>query len=87
MGEHADKTKGKIKQVLGKVTKNEKLQREGKRDEAKGRIEGAASDAKDAAKNTKASFDARDAAKNAKTSFDAKDATKNAKTSFKTGKS
>lgn len=55
MGEHTDKTKGKIKQALGKVTGNEKLQREGKRDEAKGRAEGAANDLKDRTKKAKKS--------------------------------
>ena len=53
MGEHTDKTKGKIKQALGKVIGNEKLQREGKRDEAKGRAVGAANDLKDRTKKAR----------------------------------
>ncbi len=56
MGEHTDKTKGKIKQALGKVIGNEKLQREGKRNEAKGRAEGAANDLKDRTKKAEKSI-------------------------------
>ena len=46
MGEHTDKVKGKIKQTLGKMTGSERLQRIGKRDEAKGKAEGAVKDLK-----------------------------------------
>jgi uncharacterized protein YjbJ (UPF0337 family) len=51
MGEHMDKTKGKIKQAAGVLTGNEKLKREGKRDEVKGKVEGVVDDAKDEAKD------------------------------------
>lgn len=53
MGEHTDKTKGKIKQAAGALTGNDKLKREGQRDEAKGRVEGVVKDAKDEAKRVK----------------------------------
>lgn len=51
MGEHIDKTKGKIKQAVGDVTGNRKLEREGHRDEAKGRVEGAVNNAKKSVKS------------------------------------
>ncbi len=51
MGEFVDKTKGKIKQAVGKLTGNDSLRREGVRDEAKGKVEGAAKDAKHAVKD------------------------------------
>ena len=51
MGEFIDKTKGKIKQAVGAMTGNEKLVRAGKRDELKGKVEGAVADVKDAAKD------------------------------------
>jgi uncharacterized protein YjbJ (UPF0337 family) len=44
----ADKAKGSIKEVAGKVTGDEKLQTEGKLDKAKGNVHKAAGDAKDA---------------------------------------
>jgi uncharacterized protein YjbJ (UPF0337 family) len=56
MGEHIDKSKGKIKQAVGHVTGSEKLEREGVRDENKGRTEGAINDAKDRAKKTEKSI-------------------------------
>jgi uncharacterized protein YjbJ (UPF0337 family) len=59
MGEIFDKTKGKIKQAVGKVTGNDKLVREGKVDVAKGHVKGAVTDVKNAAK------EAKDAAKEA----------------------
>lgn len=56
MGEHMNKSKGKIKQVAGGLTGNDKLKREGKRDEAKGRVEGAVNEAKGEAKHVKKSI-------------------------------
>lgn len=53
MGEHMDKTKGKIKQAAGDLTGNEKLKREGRRDETKGKVEGVVKDAKEEAKRVK----------------------------------
>ena len=40
MGEISDKIKGKAKQVEGVVTGDKALQREGERDETKGKIKG-----------------------------------------------
>jgi uncharacterized protein YjbJ (UPF0337 family) len=48
-----DKTKGKIKQAAGDLTGNEKLKREGRRDETKGKIKGVVKDAKEEAKRVK----------------------------------
>jgi uncharacterized protein YjbJ (UPF0337 family) len=59
MGEIFDKTKGKMKQAVGKVTGNDKLVREGKVDVAKGAVKGAIADAKHAVEK------AKDAAKDA----------------------
>ena len=53
MGEHTDKTKGKIKQAVGGLTGDKKLVHEGKRDEFKGRVKGAVNDVKDAATKKK----------------------------------
>ena len=53
MGEIIDKTKGKIKQAVGKLTGDDKLVREGKRDVIKGQIKGAVEDVKGAAKDAK----------------------------------
>lgn len=50
MGEWADKSKGKIKQAVGDLTGNKKLEREGRRDELKGRAKGAVEDLKRAVK-------------------------------------
>ncbi len=50
MGEYTDKAKGKIKQVVGDVTGNEKLKREGELDELQGEAEGAVKDVKRAIK-------------------------------------
>jgi uncharacterized protein YjbJ (UPF0337 family) len=55
MGEHMDKTKGKIKQAAATLTGDAHLKREGERDEAKGRVKGAIDDAKHAAKDVKKS--------------------------------
>jgi uncharacterized protein YjbJ (UPF0337 family) len=46
MGEIIDKVKGKIKQAAGAVTGNKKLEAEGKLDEAKGNVKGAAREVK-----------------------------------------
>lgn len=40
MGEITNKTKGRVKQAVGALTKNKMLQQEGKRDELKGKVEG-----------------------------------------------
>ena len=45
-----DKTKGAVKDAVGKVTGNDKLQAEGKIDKAKGAAHNVAGDVKDAAK-------------------------------------
>ena len=50
MGEIIDKTKGRIKQAVGALTGDKALQREGRRDERSGKIEGAVADAKSAVK-------------------------------------
>ena len=52
MGEKIDKAKGKIKQAAGKLTGNDKLVREGKRDVIKGEVKGAVSDLREALKST-----------------------------------
>jgi uncharacterized protein YjbJ (UPF0337 family) len=44
MGEIIDKSKGRIKQAVGDLTGNERLKREGQRDELKGRAEGVIKD-------------------------------------------
>ncbi len=55
MGEHTDKTKGHVKQAVGAITGNDKLKREGMRDEAKGHLEGVANEAKAAVKDMRKS--------------------------------
>lgn len=50
MGEIIDKAKGKIKQVTGTVTSNDKLKAEGEVDELKGKVKGAVADIKHAVK-------------------------------------
>jgi len=50
MGEITDKVKGKIKRAAGALTGNKKLGREGKIDQAKGKVKGAVEDAKQAVK-------------------------------------
>jgi uncharacterized protein YjbJ (UPF0337 family) len=50
MGEIIDRAKGKIKQAAGNLSGDKKLAREGKVDEAKGRVKGAVEDVKHAAK-------------------------------------
>jgi uncharacterized protein YjbJ (UPF0337 family) len=48
MGGNVKKAKGRGKQAVGAITGNEKLQREGKRDERAGDLEKKADDANDA---------------------------------------
>jgi uncharacterized protein YjbJ (UPF0337 family) len=50
MGELIDKAKGKIKQAAGTAVDDKKLVREGKVDEAKGKIKGGVESAKQAIK-------------------------------------
>ena len=50
MSEVINKTKGRVKQAVGALTGNKKLQQEGKRDELKGKVEGVAKKVKAAAK-------------------------------------
>ena len=50
MGEIIDKVKGKIKQAAGAMAGDKKLEREGKVDEAKGKVKGAIEEIKHAAK-------------------------------------
>ena len=45
-----DKTKGAVKDTIGKATDNKKMQAEGKLDKAKGAAHNVAGDVKDAAK-------------------------------------
>jgi len=63
VGELMKKAKGKLKQAVGVLTGNKRLQREGERDENQGRVEGAVKDVKHAAKG--AVKDAKHAAKGA----------------------
>jgi uncharacterized protein YjbJ (UPF0337 family) len=51
MGEIIDKVKGKIKQAAGTLTGDKRLNAEGKVDEAKGQVKGAAEDVKHAVKD------------------------------------
>lgn len=50
MGEIINKTKGRVKQAVGALTGNKKLQKEGQRDEFKGKVEGVVKKVKAAAK-------------------------------------
>jgi uncharacterized protein YjbJ (UPF0337 family) len=50
MGELIDKAKGRVKQAVGDLTGNKKLQREGKVDELKGKAKGVVEDIKHAVK-------------------------------------
>jgi len=50
MGEMLDKGKGKVKQAVGDLTGNEKLKREGERDELRGQVKGVVKDVKRAIK-------------------------------------
>jgi uncharacterized protein YjbJ (UPF0337 family) len=47
MGEKTDKAKGHVKETVGDLTDNERLEREGKLDQASGDVKGAAENAKD----------------------------------------
>jgi uncharacterized protein YjbJ (UPF0337 family) len=51
MGEIIDKVKGKIKQAAGSVSGDKKLEREGKVDQAKGKVKGVVEDVKHAVKD------------------------------------
>lgn len=53
MGEHTDKAKGNLKQAAGTLTGNDKLKREGQRDEARGHLKGALNEVKNVAKDMK----------------------------------
>ncbi len=55
MGEHTDKAKGHVKQAVGAATGNDKMKRDGKRDEAKGHLEGAANEVKAVTKDMRKS--------------------------------
>ena len=59
MGKKIDKAKGKIKQVAGVLTGNKSLEREGERDERRGKVKGAVEEVK------KTAADVKDAAKDA----------------------
>ena len=61
MGEFTDKAKGKIKEVVGDVTGNKGLKREGERDQFKGQAERTVKDVKNAVKDTTEAI--KDAAK------------------------
>ena len=47
MGEKTDKAKGHVKETVGDLTDNERLEREGKLDQMSGAVKGGAEDAKD----------------------------------------
>jgi uncharacterized protein YjbJ (UPF0337 family) len=51
MGEHIDKAKGRVKQAIGDLTGDKELKREGVRDEATGKVEGAVDDVKGAVRH------------------------------------
>lgn len=61
MGEYIDRTKGKIKEIVGALADDEKLEREGVLDQAKGKVKGAAKDLKRAVQDAKSA--AKDAVK------------------------
>ena len=52
MGENLDKAKGTIKENVGDMTDNERLEREGKRDRAGAEVKEKANDAVDSVKDT-----------------------------------
>lgn len=52
MGEFIDKAKGIIKEVVGDVTGNKGLKREGERDQVKGQVERTVKDVKNAVKDS-----------------------------------
>jgi uncharacterized protein YjbJ (UPF0337 family) len=47
MGEQMDKAKGHVKEAVGDMTENERLEREGKLDQASGEVKERVEDAKD----------------------------------------
>ena len=47
MGEKTDKANGHVKEAVGDLTDDERLEREGKLDQASGEVKGRAEDAKD----------------------------------------
>jgi uncharacterized protein YjbJ (UPF0337 family) len=47
MGEKMDKAKGHVKESVGDLTDNERMEREGKLDQASGEVKGRAEDVKD----------------------------------------
>lgn len=47
MGEKTDKAKGHVKEAVGDLTDDERLEREGKLDQVSGDVKGTAEDAKD----------------------------------------
>ena len=51
MGEIIDKVKGKIKQAVGSLAGDKKLEHSGKVDSAKGKVKGAVEDVKHAARS------------------------------------
>jgi uncharacterized protein YjbJ (UPF0337 family) len=51
MGEATDKIKGNVKETAGNVTGNDDLKREGKTDQASGKVKGAVEDVKDGVEN------------------------------------
>jgi uncharacterized protein YjbJ (UPF0337 family) len=51
MGEIIDKVKGKVKQAVGNLAGDKKLENEGKIDEAKGNVKGAVEEVKHAVKD------------------------------------
>lgn len=50
MGEHTDKVKGAIKENVGDMTDDERLEREGKMDRASGEVKETVNDATDTVK-------------------------------------
>lgn len=50
---NTEETKGNVKQGLGEATDNDRLQNEGRADEAKGKVKNAVEDVKDAFKGDK----------------------------------
>lgn len=56
MGESADKAKGKAKEMLGKVTGNDRKEAEGKTDQAKAKAREAADDMRNKAEGVRDSF-------------------------------
>ncbi|MFC7307871.1 CsbD family protein [Streptomyces monticola] len=61
MGENAmDKAKGKAKEMLGKVTGNDRMAAEGKTDQVKGKVRDAAEDVREKADGVRDSLRDRD---------------------------